>query len=138
MGFIPMAMLLTIPSSINAAKDNAMNHPDPKPQAGAMARGYWIVFATIHEPSRFGNYTSVAGPLIAAHGGRVLARGDVAVVVEGSVPGRPYFIEFPSYAAAQACFHSEDYQQAIALRAGVAQFQIVIVEGFAPSASSSR
>jgi uncharacterized protein (DUF1330 family) len=105
---------------------DASNSPSPAP------KGYWIVFATIHEPSRFGNYTSVAGPLIATHGGRVLARGDVAVVVEGSVPGRPYLIEFPSYAAAQACFHSADYQQAIALRAGVAQFQIVIVEGFTP------
>ena len=131
-------MLLTMPSSINAAKDNAMNHPDPAPQAGAIARGYWIVFATIHEPSRFGNSTSVAGPLIAAQGSRGLARGDVAAVVEGSVPGRPYLIEFPSYAAAQACFDSESYQQAIALRAGVAQFQIVIVEGFAPPTSSAR
>ena len=100
--------------------------------ASAAPKGYWIVFAAVNEPSRFGNYTSVAGPLIATHGGRVLARGDVAVVVEGSVPGRPFLIEFPSYAAAQACFHSSDYQHAITLRAGVAQFQIVIVEGFTP------
>ena len=102
----------------------------------AALKGYWIVFATINEPSRFGNYTSVAGPLIAAQGGRVLARGDVATVVEGAVPGRPYLIEFPSYAAAQACFNSAGYQEAIALRAGVAQFQIVIVEGFVPPAAS--
>lgn len=96
------------------------------------AKGYWIVLATVSEPSRFGQYTSVAGPLIAAQGGRVLARGDVAVVVEGLVPGRPYVIEFPSYAAAQACLRSPGYQEAIQLRAGVAQFQIVIVEGFTP------
>lgn len=97
-----------------------------------VAKGYWIVFATVSEPSRFSNYTSVAGPLIATHGGRVLARGDVAVVVEGAVPGRPYLIEFPSYAAAQACFHSPGYQEAVSLRSGVADFQIVIVEGFMP------
>jgi len=71
----------------------------PKPAP----KGYWIVFATVKEPSRFGNYTSVAGPLIASHGGRVLARGEVAVVVEGSVPGRPYLIEFPSYAVRYLC-----------------------------------
>ena len=115
-----------------------MNTPDPTHQTDTLARGYWIVFATINEPSRFGNYTSVAGPLIAAQGGRVLARGDVATVVEGAVPGRPYLIEFPSYAAAQACFNSAGYQEAIALRAGVAQFQIVIVEGFVPPAASPR
>jgi len=89
-----------------------------------VAKGYWIVFATVSEPSRFSNYTSVAGPLIATHGGRVLARGDVAVVVEGAVPGRPYLIE--------ACFHSPGYQEAVSLRSGVADFQIVIVEGFMP------
>jgi uncharacterized protein (DUF1330 family) len=96
------------------------------------------VCAYLMKNSRFGNYTSVAGPLIAAQGGRVLARGDVADVVEGAVPGRPYLIEFPSYAAAQACFNSAGYQQAIALRADVAKFQIVIVEGFVPPASSPR
>lgn len=109
-----------------------MTQKNPSASPNPAPKGYWIVFATVNEPSRFGNYTSVAGPLIAAQGGRVLARGDVAVVVEGSVPGRPFLIEFPSYAAAQACFHSADYQHAITLRAGVAQFQIVIVEGFTP------
>jgi uncharacterized protein (DUF1330 family) len=96
------------------------------------AKGYWIVLAEINEPSRFGQYTSVAGPLIASHGGRVLARGDVAVVVEGAVTGRPYLIEFPSYKVAQDCFNSPGYQEAIVLRAGVAKFQIVIVQGFMP------
>ena len=110
----------------------------PDNSQDAALKGYWIVFASIKEPSRFGNYTSVAGPLIAAQGGRVLARGDVATLVEGTVPGRPYLIEFPSYAAAQACFNSAGYQEAIALRAGVAQFQIVIVEGFVPHATSQR
>ncbi len=61
----------------------------PKNSANTAAKGYWIVLATVNEPLRFGHYTSVAGPLIATHGGRVLARGDVARVVEGSVPGRP-------------------------------------------------
>ena len=100
-------------------------------------KGYWVVLATITNATQFVNYTSVAGPLIASHGGRVLARGDVAEVVEGSVPGRPYLIEFPSYAAAQECFHSAGYQAAIALRNGLAQFNIVIVQGFQPPAASS-
>jgi uncharacterized protein (DUF1330 family) len=91
------------------------------------------VLAEAKEPSQFGRYTSIAGPLIAAHGGRVLARGDVTVTVEGSVPGRPYLIEFPSYAAAQACFDSPGDQEAINLRSGVADFRIVIAQGFAPT-----
>ena len=62
----------------------------------------------------------------------MLARGDVAVVVERAVTGRPYLIEFPSYEVAQDCFNSPGFQNAIAPRAGVAQFQIVIVQGFMP------
>ena len=100
-------------------------------------KGYWVVLATITDPSQFINYTSVAGPLIASYGGRVLARGDVTLVVEGSVPGRPYLIEFPSYVAAQECFHSAGYQAAIGLRNGLAEFNSVIVQGFQPPAASS-
>lgn len=87
------------------------------------------MLATLPSPSQFGNYIALAGPTSASYGGRVLARGDVAEVVEGSVPRRPYFVEFPSYAAARACFHSAAYQDAIALRAGAAEFDIVIVDG---------
>ena len=95
------------------------------------AKGYWLVLATITDPAKFGAYAALAGPTIAAFGGRVLARGDVAEVVEGVVPRRPYFVEFPSYGAAKACFHSAAYQDAIALRAEAAVFDIVIVEGMA-------
>jgi uncharacterized protein (DUF1330 family) len=108
----------------------------PEISTTTAAKGYWIVLATVQEPLHFGRYTSVAGPLIATYGGRVLARGDVVRVVEGSVPGRPYVIEFPSYAQAQACFDSPGYQDAISLRAGVAEFHIVVVEGLASKISS--
>jgi N-ethylmaleimide reductase len=97
------------------------------------AKGYWLVLATITHPAKFGAYVALAGPTILSYGGRVLARGDVAEVVEGTVPRRPYFIEFPSYAAARACFHSAAYQDAVALRAGAAEFDIAIVEGMPPS-----
>jgi len=93
-------------------------------------KGYWIVLAKVTDPSRFGAYTAMAGPIIQSCGGRVLARGDVAEVVEGEFPGRPYLIEFPSYASAQTCYQSAGYQEAIGLRTGAAEFQIVIVEGF--------
>jgi uncharacterized protein (DUF1330 family) len=94
------------------------------------AKGYWIVLASVLDASRFGEYTSVAGPVLASFGGRVLARGNVVTVAEGSVSGRPYLVEFPSYAAAQACFNSDAYQAAIKLRTGIADFTIVIADGY--------
>ena len=47
-----------------------MTKPNSDNSQTNLAKGYWIVLAEINEPSRFGQYTSVAGPLIAFHGGR--------------------------------------------------------------------
>ena len=98
------------------------------------SKGYWIVLANVLDMARFGTYTAVAGPLLASFGGRVLARGNVTVVAEGSATGRPYLVEFPSYEAAQACFNSPGYQEAIKLRERIAKFDILITEGFVPEA----
>jgi uncharacterized protein (DUF1330 family) len=113
------------------------NYPALAAEAAPVAKGYWIVLASVTNPAQFGKYTALAGPTLASYGGRVLARGDVAEVVEGSVPRRPYFVAFPSYAAARACFHSAAYQDAIALRAGAAEFDIVVVEGMPVGAPSA-
>lgn len=106
-----------------------VDYPALPRDAAPAAKGYWLVLASVTNPAQFGKYTALAGPTLASYGGRVLARGDVAEVVEGSMPRRPYFVEFPSYAAAKACFRSAAYQDAIALRAGAAEFDIVVVEG---------
>jgi N-ethylmaleimide reductase len=115
-----------------------VDYPALSADTPPVAKGYWLVQASVSDPAQFGKYTAVAGPTLASYGGRVLARGDVAEVVEGSVPRRPYFVEFPSYAAARACFRSAAYQDAIALRAGAAHFDIVIVEGMAPGQQPGR
>jgi N-ethylmaleimide reductase len=110
-----------------------VDYPMLEGGAPEAAKGYWLVHASVSDPAQFGRYTAVAGPLIASFGGRVLARGDVVEVVEGALPKRPYLIEFPSYAAASGCFHSAAYQDAMALRAGAASFDIAVVEGVLPS-----
>ena len=115
-----------------------VDYPALRAEAVPVAKGYWLVQASVSDPVQFGKYTAVAGPILASYGGRVLARGDVAEVVEGAMPRRPYFVEFPGYAAARACFHSAAYQDAIALRAGAAQFDIVVVEGMLPGATVVR
>jgi hypothetical protein len=93
------------------------------------AKGYWLVTAVVTDPAAFQGYTEVAGPVIAKAGGRPIARGDVFEVVEGTSPGRPFVIEFPSFQAAKDCFASAGYQAAVALREGAATFDIVIAQG---------
>ena len=67
--------------------------------------------------------------VLASFGGQPIARGERFEALEGSAAGRPYLVKFPSYAAARACFYSAAYQEAIALRAETASFDIVVVEG---------
>jgi 2,4-dienoyl-CoA reductase-like NADH-dependent reductase (Old Yellow Enzyme family)/uncharacterized protein (DUF1330 family) len=106
-----------------------VDYPAVSAEPSPVAPGYWLVHASVHDFAQFGKYTAVAGPIIASYGGRVLARGDVTEVVEGVLPRRPYLIAFPSYATARSCYDSAAYQDAIALRAGASEFDIVVVEG---------
>jgi len=50
-------------------------------------------------------------------------------VVEGTVRSRSVVIEFPSYAAALACYRSPGYQAAAAHRKGRAEFDLIVAEG---------
>jgi uncharacterized protein (DUF1330 family) len=97
------------------------------------AKGYWIVTATISDPEAFATYTAAAGPVLGAAGARALAMPQQFEVVEGSSRGVPFIAEFPSYQAALDCYRSPEYQQAITLREGAAEFDVVIVQGVAPT-----
>ena len=64
-------------------------------------------------------------------GARFLVRGGRQEVAEGKQRSRCVVIEFPSYEAALECYRSPDYQAAAALRKGKAEFDLLIIEGFA-------
>jgi uncharacterized protein (DUF1330 family) len=51
-------------------------------------------------------------------------------VTEGKFRGRTVVLEYPSYEAALACYHSPDYQAAKKLRDATSQADLVIVEGY--------
>ena len=46
-------------------------------------------------------------------------------------------IEFPTFEAGKACFESDEYQSAIALREGNATFDIVIARGFSTESANA-
>ena len=62
--------------------------------------------------------------------GVALARGGRSEVVEGCVRSRCVIREFPDYAAALACYRSDEYQRARCLRLPHSQCDFVIAEGF--------
>jgi uncharacterized protein (DUF1330 family) len=96
-------------------------------------KAYWIAHVDVLDPVQYALYTQSAPAVFAAHGGRLLARGGQSLAMEGRpTPQRSVVIEFESYERALACYKSEEYQQACALRAGAANAEVIIVEGYEP------
>jgi uncharacterized protein (DUF1330 family) len=68
--------------------------------------------------------------VVAAHGGRFVARGGPHEVLEGDwSPLRLVIIEFPDLEAARGWYESDDYAELRALRQGTSKTDIVAVEG---------
>lgn len=95
-----------------------------------MASGYWIVHVDVHDVERYKHYIAANAAAFAKFGARFLARGGRFESPEGRTRARNVVIEFPSYEAAVACWHSPEYQAALALRQPVSTADLVIVEGY--------
>ncbi len=79
-----------------------------------MAKAYWIAFyRSISNSDALAAYAKLAGPAIAAAGGRFLARGNAAKAYEAGVAQRVVVIEFDSVDKAVAAHDSEAYQAAL-------------------------
>ena len=92
---------------------------------------YWISRCVVNDPVQYKKYTDRVPAIIAAHGGKVLARGGRYRIMEGpEVFHRFVVIEFPTLEAGAACFESPEYREAAAFRRGGAGIvENVIVEG---------
>ena len=72
--------------------------------------------SAVHDEALMGEYAAVAGPTVAAHGGKMLARGNIEVL-DGDSPARGgVVIEFPSADAVRAWYASPEYQKIVDMR----------------------
>jgi uncharacterized protein (DUF1330 family) len=80
---------------------------------------------------RYPEYTAQVPATIAKYGGRFIARGGNAEVLEGSLslPQRLVIIEFPSREAAKAWWSSEEYGPLKALRQEISDGTLFLVDG---------
>jgi uncharacterized protein (DUF1330 family) len=95
-----------------------------------MTKGYWIAHGRVSDPEGYDAYRRANAAPLSAHGGRFVVRGGTQEVVEGEARPRTVIIEFPSYEAALACYRSDAYQEAMRLRQGISETDLVIVEGY--------
>jgi uncharacterized protein (DUF1330 family) len=95
-----------------------------------MAKAYWVAtYRSVSNPDALAAYAKLAGPAIAAAGGRFLARGMPAQVYEAGLQQRTVLIEFDNVEAARAAHDSPAYREALGALAGGADREIRIVEG---------
>ena len=95
-----------------------------------MAKGYWVVSCDVFDPEGWKAYMAANAEPFRRYGGRFLVRGGRAENVEGGLRSRIVVIEFPSHAAALACYRSPEYAAAMRLREGKGVLDIAVVEGY--------
>jgi uncharacterized protein (DUF1330 family) len=95
-----------------------------------MTKGYWIVRADVSNQAKYDAYRADNAEALSKHGAKFLVRGGSFEAPEGRSRSRNVVVEFPSYQAAVDCYHSPEYQRAKALRAGGAEFDLIIIEGY--------
>ena len=95
-----------------------------------MANGYWIARIDVSDPERYKAYVAANAEPLKKYGARFVVRAGRFENPEGASRSRNVVIEFPSYQAALDCWHSPEYQRAIALRQPVSSADLVIIEGY--------
>ena len=113
--------------------DGSQPPPIGAPPSPAKLKGYWLGHVDVTDAEGYKPYTVANAIPFGKFGARFLVRGGRYEVMEGRARSRNVVMEFPSYDAAVACYHSDDYQAAVAIRKGKCEIDLVIVEGFDPS-----
>jgi uncharacterized protein (DUF1330 family) len=94
-----------------------------------MPKGYWIARVDVHDAEGYKAYIAASKLAFDRFGAKFLARGGAHELAEGAGRARNVIIEFESLAIAHDCYHSPEYQRAVAIRQKVADGEIVLVEG---------
>jgi uncharacterized protein (DUF1330 family) len=88
----------------------------------------WIAHVTVTDENAYGQYAKLAGPAIADHGGKFLARGARFVQLEGKERPRNVVARFPSLEEAVACYNSPAYQEALSHAKDASERELMVVE----------
>lgn len=95
-----------------------------------MPAGYVIAQINVTDPVAYETYVRQVGPTVDRFGGEFLVRGGRAETFEAAPVGtRNVVIRFPTYQAARAWYHSDDYAPVRALRMQASNSIQTIVEG---------
>lgn len=93
-------------------------------------KGYIVAEVQVTDAGAYKAYVPVAGAAVAKFGGKYLARGGRVEQLEGPPPaGRFVIVEYPSFEAAKAFYHSADYQAVAPIRQKASISRFWVAEG---------
>jgi uncharacterized protein (DUF1330 family) len=94
---------------------------------------YVIVDIEVTDVQGYEEYKRLAPPTLGLYGGRYLARGGQAEVLEGDwTPNRLVILEFEDRAHARQWLESPEYRPARSQRHRTARTNMVVIEGVVP------
>jgi len=97
--------------------------------AVTVKKGFWVVRVSVKNAENYPRYLEAARPAFEKYGAQFMIRGGRYVAKEGVVRERNVVVEFSDFDTAVACYHSPEYQAAMAIRLANAEADFVIVEG---------
>ena len=95
-----------------------------------MPKGIWIaVYEKIENMETLKKYAVKATVAISKYSGKFLVRGGKNITLEGNHSPRTVIVEFTSFADAEKCYNSDEYQEAHNILKNSAKRNLQIIEG---------
>ena len=95
-----------------------------------MSKGIWIaVYEKVENMETLKKYAVKATEAIGKYSGKFLVRGGKNITLEGNRSPRTVIVEFPTFADAEKCYNSDEYQEALNVLKGSVKRNLQIIEG---------
>lgn len=93
---------------------------------------YVIARVDVNDVEKWKEYAAAAGPTVAAHGGKYIARGGATEGLENHEDEgrRVVILEFPDMESAKTWYNSPEYTAARTKREGAGFARFMIVDGY--------
>jgi uncharacterized protein (DUF1330 family) len=95
-----------------------------------MPKGYWIARVDVSNEEGYKPYAAANPAIFKKYGGKFIVRAGKFESMEGASRSRNVVIEFPDYAAALACYRSDEYQANIKVRQPHSLIDLIVIEGY--------
>ena len=94
-----------------------------------MPKGYLVANMRLKDKEKFAAFSGMAGEVIKAHGGKILAKGPDAERYEGDLKGTVIVIASHSLYEARKFYQSHKYQAAKVIRDTCSEADLMLIEG---------